>query len=119
MADIVILSCKRIRDITCVSCMKCFKAVNQKAGEFSRYGEEGVRVAALGDCGDCPGLVMPKMGLVFDMARAYDMEVDAIHIGTCIVKATKTAACPVKLDELKKRLEDTFGKPVVIGTHPW
>ncbi len=119
MAQIVILSCKKIKDITCVSCMKCFKAMKQRVGEFSRYKDEELHVVAMGDCGDCPGLVMPKLGLIMDLSKVYEQEIDVVHLGTCIVKATQTAACPINLDELKKKLEAKFEKPVVIGTHPW
>ncbi|RJX17804.1 MAG: CGGC domain-containing protein [Desulforudis sp.] len=119
MARIVILSCKKIKDVTCVSCMKCFKGIKERAGEFARYGDEEIEIVAMGNCGDCPGLVMPKMGLIMDLAKVYEREVDVIHFGTCMVRATGTAKCPINLNELKVKLEAKFEKSVVIGTHPW
>lgn len=119
MARIVIISCKKIKDVTCVSCMKCFKAMKEKVGEFARYENEDIEVVAMGDCGDCPGLVMPKVGLIHDLAGAYGREIDVIHLGTCIVRATATAACPIKTDDLAAKIRGKFEKEVVIGTHPW
>ena len=119
MAKIAIISCKKIRDISCVSCIKCFKGVSEKAGEFARYEGEPIEVVALGDCGDCPGLVMPKMVLIHDMLKAYGREIDAIHFATCMVKASTTAKCPISLEEMAKKIEGKFGVPVTIGTHPW
>jgi len=119
VARIIIISCKKIKDITCVSCMKCFKAMQERQGEFARYQGQELDIVAMGDCGDCPGLVMPKVGLISDLAKAYGRDFDVIHIGTCIVKATTTAKCPIDVEGLAEKLRAKFGKEVVIGTHPW
>lgn len=119
MARIALLSCKKIKDVTCVGCMKCFKAIKLREGEFRRYKDEEIEVVCLADCGDCPGLVVPKVGLILDVGKVYEREIDVIYLGSCIVGATQTAECPIDLDELKVRLEGKFGKPVIIGTHPW
>ena len=71
----------------------------------------------LSGCGDCLGLVMPKVGLVMEMADYLLQDIDAIHIGTCVVSVRYTAACPIDLDGIKAKLEGKFGKPVVLGTH--
>lgn len=120
MTRIIIVSCKRIRDVACVSCIKCFKAMQERQGEFARYpqGEE-LDLVALGDCGDCPGLVLPKVSLIFDIAKAWERDFTVIHFGTCIVKAVTTAACPIDLKSAAERLAANFGKEVVLGTHPW
>ena len=115
-SKIVIVSCKRIRDISCVGCIKCFKGMKEKDGEFAEH-EGDIEVVAMGDCGDCPGLVMPKLALVKDICKQYDREFDTIHFGTCMVKAAKTAACPINIEELKEKVEDATGKKVIIGTH--
>lgn len=115
MSRLAIFTCSKIRDINCVGCLKCFKASELKEGEFSRYDE--VKIVAMAGCGDCPGLLMPKVGLVMEMADYMDRDVDAIHFGTCMVKANKTAACPIDMDKMKNMLESKYGKPVVIGTH--
>ncbi|MEW6182292.1 MAG: CGGC domain-containing protein [Bacillota bacterium] len=119
MARIIIVSCKRIRDVLCVSCLKCFKAAQERVGEFERYRNEPLDIVALGDCGDCPGLVMPKLTLVDSVAESMKREYDVVHLATCIVKATTTAACPIDTVKLAKKIEKIFNKKVVIGTHPW
>ena len=117
-SKIVILSCKKIRDISCVSCIKCFKGVKEKNGEFANHEGE-IEVVAMGDCGDCPGLVMPKLALIKDICQQYSTDFDAVHLGTCMVKASQTAACPIDIDVLKTKLEGAFGKKVVVGTHAY
>ncbi len=117
MAKVVILSCKKIRDISCVSCIKCFKAMKQREGEFARYKDDELDVVAMGDCGDCPGLSMPKLALISDLAKQYGRDFDTVHIGTCMVKAGATAACPINIDRLKEMIEKKMGKTVVVGTH--
>ncbi len=118
MARIAIVSCKKIKDISCIGCVKCFKAMDLKEGEFSRYAE-GLEVVAMTDCGDCPGLVMPKLSLVKDVADHYGRDFDTVHIGTCIVKAVNTAACPINLERLQNMIGTVMGKEVVIGTHTY
>jgi len=119
MSNIIIMSCKRIRDISCIGCVKCFKAIKEKAGEFSRFKDEDINIVAMSTCGDCPGLLIPRTALVKDICNQYDVDFDVIFIGTCIVKATETAKCPIDIDEIKKKLENKFGKEVIVGTHPW
>ncbi|MDI6655627.1 MAG: CGGC domain-containing protein [Candidatus Hydrothermarchaeota archaeon] len=48
-----------------------------------------------------------------------EREFDVVHLGTCIVKATTTAKCPIDTEGIAKRINAKFGKEVVIGTHPW
>lgn len=115
MTRIAIFQCAKIKDTSCVACLKCFKAAEKREGEFSRY--DSVSIAAMCGCGDCPGLVMPKAQLAMEMADYLDCEIDAIHLGTCMVKAKKTAACPIDHETLKEMLQTKFGKPVIIGTH--
>lgn len=117
MAKIIILSCKKIRDIHCVSCIKCFKAMKEREGEFERYKDEDIEIVAMGDCGDCPGLAMPKLALISDLVKQYGQDFDTVHIGTCIVKAGATAACPINIDHLKEMIEKKMNKKVVVGTH--
>ncbi|MBO8138484.1 MAG: CGGC domain-containing protein [Desulfotomaculum sp.] len=115
---IAIFSCKKIRDISCIGCIKCFKAAADRAGEFSRYlDDDEVEIVAMSNCGDCPGLMIPRTVLVMENLRAQGRDVDVIHIGTCMVKAVETAACPIDLEKLKNTLETKFKKEVVIGTH--
>jgi predicted metal-binding protein len=118
MARIAIVSCQKIKDVSCIGCLKCFKAMALKEGEFNRYGDD-LEVVAMSDCGDCPGLVMPKLSLVKDVAHQYDRDFDIVHLGTCVVKAVHTAACPINLDKLKGMIENVLGKQVVVGTHTY
>lgn len=115
MANILIVTCAKIRDINCVACLKCFKASDLKEGEFANY--DNIKIVAMCGCGDCPGLIMPKVGLVMEQADYLERDIDAIHLGTCIVKASKTAACPIDLEKVKEMLSSKYGVPVVIGTH--
>lgn len=115
MARILIVSCNKIRDVTCIACLKCFKAAEHKEGEFAKY--DSVQIVGQSGCGDCPGLVMNKVNSVMENADYLSRDIDAIHIGSCVVKARTTAACPINLDGIKAKLEGKFGKPLVIGTH--
>ncbi len=117
-AKIVIISCKKIRDVTCVSCIKCFKGIKEKNGEFANHKEE-IEVVAMGDCGDCPGLVMPRLALIKDISKQYDRDFEVVHLGTCMVKAVQTASCPINLEALKGKIENTLGKKVIVGTHSY
>jgi len=115
MANIAIVTCAKIQDKSCVGCLKCFRAIQRKEGEFARYDD--ARIVAMTGCGDCPGLVMPKATLLMEMADYLDQDIDAVHLATCIVKAKKTAACPIDLEGLREKIEASWGKPVVVGTH--
>ncbi|MFP3868095.1 MAG: CGGC domain-containing protein [Desulfobacteraceae bacterium] len=116
MSKIAIMSCQNIKDKMCIGCITCFKAMQRKDGEFARYKDD-IEVVAMCDCGGCPGLAMPKLNLVKHICNQNGVDFDTLHIGTCLVKATKTSGCPIDLDKLKKMIEDTLGKEVVIGTH--
>lgn len=117
---IAIIACKNIKGTSCVAgCLKCFKGMTEKAGEYERWKDYEIEVIGMDDCGGCPGLVMPKVALMMDMCKLYDRDVDAIHLGTCLMKATQTAKCPIDVEDLKKKLETKFQKEVILGTHPW
>ncbi|MCL5058642.1 MAG: CGGC domain-containing protein, partial [Actinobacteria bacterium] len=45
MAKIAIITCAKIRDISCVGCLKCFKAAERKEGEFAQH--DNVRIVAM------------------------------------------------------------------------
>ena len=71
------------------------------------------------DCGGCPGVLMPKVVLMMDMGKLYDRDFDAIHLGTCIMKATQTAKCPIDIEGFKKMVETKLHKEVIFGTHAY
>jgi predicted metal-binding protein len=117
---IAIIACKNIKGISCVAgCMKCFKGIAEKAGEYERWKEYDVEVIGMDDCGGCPGVIMPKIALMMDMGKLYARDFDAVHLGTCVMKATQTAKCPIDLDSLKTKIENVFKKEVIFGTHAY
>ena len=116
MAKIAIVGCKRIQDQLCVACEKCLKAIAEHDGEFSRYDDD-IELIALGNCGDCPGLIMPKITLMNEIASMLGRNYDTIHLGTCVVKAKKTGQCPLDFEQIAHLVRENFGKEVVVGTH--
>ena len=116
---IVIIGCKNIKGISCVGCLKCFKGIAEKAGEYERWKDYEIDVVGMDDCGGCPGVLMPKVALMMDMCKLYGVDTDAIHLGTCVVKATQTAKCPIDVEDIKKKIETKFNKEVIPGTHPY
>ena len=117
MAKVAIIYCKRIKDHSCVACAKCFKAIAERDAEFARY--EQVDLVAMTDCGDCPGLVVPRVKLLKEVAQGLENDFEAIYLGTCVKSAMETAQCPMDFDELKPMLEKRFGVQVVMGTHSY
>ncbi len=118
MARIAIVGCKRIQDKLCVACEKCLKAISKREGEFARYKDDDeLELVALGNCGDCPGLIIPKVTLMNEIAASIDRKYDIIHLGTCVVKAKKTGKCPLDFDQVTGLIKENFDQEVVIGTH--
>lgn len=117
MSKIAILYCKRIKDHSCIACAKCFKGIREKNAEFARHSE--IDLVAMTDCGDCPGLIEPRVKLLIDMAKEMGREIEVLHLGTCIKSAMNTSACPLDFDELKVSLEKKFGILVMLGTHSY
>ncbi|MBL6975956.1 MAG: CGGC domain-containing protein [Deltaproteobacteria bacterium] len=115
---IAIFYCKRIKDHTCIACAKCYKGAAMKAGEFARHDED-IEIVGMTDCGDCPGLFMPRSKMVMDMLDGMDRKPDAIHLGTCVKLACEHGECPLKPDELKLKVEAKFNIPLIIGTHDY
>ena len=118
MAKIAILYCKRIKDYSCIACAKCYKGMKEKNGEFGKYDDK-IELVAMTDCGDCPGLVVPRVKLLTEVTKNIDRPFEAIHLGTCVKLAMETAQCPIDYDDLKITLEKNFGIKVVLGTHSY
>ncbi|MCP4634140.1 MAG: CGGC domain-containing protein [candidate division Zixibacteria bacterium] len=118
MPKIAIVGCKRIQDQLCIACEKCLKAIKEKNGEFARYDDE-IELMALGNCGDCPGLIMPKVTLMNEISQMLDRKFDIIHLGTCVVKAKKTGECPLDFDKITNLIKENFDQEVVVGTHTY
>ena len=112
-----IINCKKIQDQSCIGCAKCYKAVNNKT--FAFEGEEDIQIVFKTSCGDCPGLVLPKVGLQMGVLEKLDEKVDEIYFGTCVQKAVAVMNCPMNLDGIKAKMEEMFGVPVKVGTHEY
>ncbi|MFC2035648.1 CGGC domain-containing protein [Chloroflexota bacterium] len=117
MSRIAILYCKRIQDYSCIACAKCFKGMAEKNAEFARHDD--IELVALTDCGDCPGLVVPRVKLLSEVTKNLERPIDILHLGTCMKLAMDTAQCPIDYDELKLILESKFDIEVVLGTHSY
>jgi predicted metal-binding protein len=117
MPNVAILYCKRIKDHSCIACAKCFKGIKEKNGEFGQHGE--ISLVAMTDCGDCPGLVVPRVKMLMDTTKSLDRSLETIHLGTCVKAAMKTAHCPIDFDDLKANLKKKFGCEVILGTHSY
>lgn len=113
---VAIFYCKRIKDHTCIACAKCFKGVREKNGEFGKHDDD-IEIVSMTDCGDCPGLIVPRVKMIKGVVEGLGGEIDAIHLGTCIQMAYEHGNCPMELDEIKLKIETSTGKPVHIGTH--
>jgi predicted metal-binding protein len=117
MSNIAILFCKKIQDHSCIACAKCHKGMKERNGEFARYDE--IDLVGMTDCGDCPGLTVPRVKHLFEVANGLDRPIDVVHLGTCVKLAMETAECPIDFDDLKVVLETKFGCEVVLGTHSY
>jgi predicted metal-binding protein len=117
MARIAIIYCKRIKDHSCIACMKCYKGIKEKSGEFARHSE--IDLVAMTDCGDCPGLVVPRVRLLQEYAKTLGREIETLHLGTCVKSAMQAAQCPIEYEDLKITLEKGCGLEVVLGTHSY
>jgi predicted metal-binding protein len=119
MARIAILYCKRIQDHSCIACAKCHKGMAERQGEFARYGEDEIELVGMTDCGDCPGLTVPRVKLLNEVVSGLGRSIDVLHLGTCMKLAMETAECPIDYDDLRILLENKFGIEVVLGTHTY
>ena len=117
MAKIAILYCKKVKDQSCIACAKCYKGMDERNGEFARH--DTLDLVAMTDCGDCPGLAVPRVKLLSEVTRNLGREIDLVHLGTCVKLAMETAKCPIDFEALKGILENKFGVEVVLGTHTY
>ncbi len=117
MARIAVIYCKKVKDHSCIACAKCFKGMAEKNGEYARH--DTIDVVAMTDCGDCPGLTVPRVKLLNEVTKNLGRPIDVVHLGTCVKLAIETAQCPIEFDALKATLEKKFGAEVVLGTHSY
>jgi len=111
-----IIYCKKIQDTSCVGCAKCYKAAREKLHDFGEVDED-IEIVFKTNCGDCPGLVLPRMDLQMCILNALDVEVDEVYFGTCVKKATAVRNCPMNIDVIQDKIQAMFGLPSHVGTH--
>lgn len=117
MARVAVIYCKRIKDHSCIACAKCYKGMAEKNGEFAQH--ETIELVGMTDCGDCPGLTVPRVKLLNEVVKGLGRDIDVVHLGTCVKLAIETAQCPIEFDQLKPVIERKFGHRVVLGTHSY
>lgn len=113
-----IVYCERIQDTSCVGCAKCYKAVNSKTFAFEGL-EEDVEIVFKTGCGDCPGLLLPRLDLQKLVLDSLETGMDAVYLGTCVKKAKALMGCPMNVDGLSAKITEKFGVPVFVGTHDY
>jgi predicted metal-binding protein len=117
MKKIAFVACQMIRGKNlCPGDVKCLVALNRKEGEFERYKNTDTAVVGIIECGDCEGnknRVLLSLGLLKMQLSALNETVDAIHIGTCIMKFCK------KKDDLLGALKEKAGIEIVEGGHQY
>jgi len=114
---IAILACQMIREQNlCPADSRCFISLSRKEGEFERYKNDEVSILGIINCGGCEGnrnraicsLVLLKREL-----SAFKENIDALHIGTCMMKF-----CPRK-DDIIAAVKEKAGIEVIEGTHKY
>ena len=110
-----IIYCKRIQDESCVGCAKCYKAANDRLHAFE--GDEEIKIVFKCSCGDCPGLVLPKIGLQMTVIEKLGERIDELYFATCVEKAKSVMNCPMNLDTIREKLANSLQIPVNVGTH--
>jgi len=117
MKKIALVSCNMIRSSNlCPGDSKCFVALDRKEGEFKRYADNGARIVGIVDCGGCEGnknRIICSLALLKMQLSALNEEVDAVHLGTCIMKFCK------RKDDLIEAVKEKAGVEVIEGTHPY
>jgi predicted metal-binding protein len=89
----------------------------EKNAEFARHDD--IELVALTDCGDCPGLVVPRVKLLNQITTDLERPIETLHLGTCMKLAMDYGGCPIDFEELQLVLESKFNIKVVLGTHSY
>ncbi|MCS7279637.1 MAG: CGGC domain-containing protein [Thermodesulfobacteriaceae bacterium] len=117
MKKIAIIACKMIRGQNlCPGDVRCLVAFNRREGEFERYKENGAQLLGIIDCAGCEGnktRVIPAMALLKLQLNAFNENLDALHVGTCMMKF-----CP-RRDDLLAAIKEKAGIEVIEGTHTY
>lgn len=90
---------------------KCFRALRERSGGFSRYAaDEAIEIVGYSSCGGCPGGNVEYVPAEFLMNGC-----NVVHLATGLVVGYPP--CP-HIRQFKEFIEERYGLPVVIGTHP-
>ena len=108
MKRIGIIICARYKDC---GGGKCFRALRERRGAFARYAaDERVEIVGYSTCGGCPG-----GNVEYVPAEFLKNGCDVVHLATGLVVGYPP--CP-NIRRFKTFIEQRFGLPVVVGTHP-
>jgi len=103
-----IIICDRYR--TCGG-GKCLRSMRERAGAFARYPEdEPLELVGYSTCDGCPG-----GNIEYVPEEMIKNGAQVIHLATGMVVGYPP--CP-HLDYFKTFIEERYGVPVVVGTHP-
>jgi len=90
---------------------KCLRAMKERAGGFARYSkDEPLELVGYATCGGCPG-----GNVEYVPEEMVGNGAQAIHLATGLVVGYPP--CP-RQGYFKRYIEECYGIPVVIGTHP-
>jgi len=90
---------------------KCLRAMKEHVGGFARYAkEERLELVGYSTCGGCPG-----GNVEYVPEEMVKNGAEAVHLATGLVVGYPP--CP-RQGYFKRYIEERFGIPVVIGTHP-
>ena len=90
---------------------KCFRSMRERVGGFSRYAaDEPLTLVGFTSCGGCPGA-----NIEYAPEEMIKNGAEAIHLATGFVVGYPP--CPWT-DYFKSFIEQQYGVPVVVGTHP-
>jgi len=90
---------------------KCLRAMKERAGGFAHYSkDEPLELVGYSTCGGCPG-----GNVEYVPEEMVGNGAQAIHLATGLVVGYPP--CP-RQGYFKRYIEERYGIPVVIGTHP-
>jgi len=90
---------------------KCFRAIRERVGGFRIYPSDvQVEVVGYSTCGGCPG-----GNVEYVPEEMIRNGAEVIHLATGLVVGYPP--CP-RLPFFRNYIEERFGVPVVVGTHP-
>jgi predicted metal-binding protein len=90
---------------------KCFRAIQNREGAFDIYKKnDAVDIVGYTTCGGCPG-----GNIEYAPEEIINNGAEAIHFATGFVVGYPP--CPY-ITQFKKFIEEKYGIPIVIGTHP-